>query len=195
MVRKAQELAKAHGWFETKQFENEAGPRYHASTTGPEILSAFASKQLHYWVSGYGTGGTFQGVGKVLRQASPETKIVLAEPEVAPLLTSGVQQERNADGTPSGSHPAFKPHMIQGWTPDFIPQVAETGRSLGLYDEVELINNAEAISTALLLARKEGIFTGISGGASFAVALRVAERAPKGANIVAMLADTAERYL
>eukprot|EP00600_Ochromonadales_sp_CCMP1393_P009009 CAMPEP_0174968216 /NCGR_PEP_ID=MMETSP0004_2-20121128/8009_1 /TAXON_ID=420556 /ORGANISM="Ochromonas sp., Strain CCMP1393" /LENGTH=321 /DNA_ID=CAMNT_0016217421 /DNA_START=2884 /DNA_END=3849 /DNA_ORIENTATION=- len=196
MVNKAQELAKEHGWFQSRQFENEANPRFHAQTTGPEIVSAFSKVgNLDYWVSGYGTGGTFQGVGKVLRQASPETKIVLSEPSGAALLSSGIPQERHADGTPAATHPAFAPHPIQGWTPDFIPQITENGRSLGLYDDLIKIDPADAIQASHLLAQKEGIFTGISGGASYAVALQVAETAPEGSTILAMLADTAERYL
>ena len=195
MVKKAQELAKEHGWFEPRQFENQANALYHASTTGPEILSAFASLGLDYWVGGYGTGGTFQGVGRVFRQASPKTKIILAEPTLAPLMSSGVKQERNADGSPTRTHPAFQPHPVQGWTPDFIPKLAEDGASAGCYDELVLVEGPKAIAASHALAQKEGIFTGISGGASMAAALEVAEKAEKGANIVAMLADTAERYL
>ena len=195
MVKKAQELAKEHGWFEPRQFENQANALYHASTTGPEILSAFASRGLDYWVGGYGTGGTFQGVGRVFKQASPKTKIILAEPALAPLLSSGVKQERNPDGSPTQTHPAFQPHPVQGWTPDFIPKLAEDGANAGCYDELILVDAPKAIQASHALAQKEGIFTGISGGASMAAALDVAEKAEKGANIVAMLADTAERYL
>mmetsp|Transcript_12104 Transcript_12104/g.13921 ORF Transcript_12104/g.13921 Transcript_12104/m.13921 type:complete len:224 (+) Transcript_12104:2-673(+) len=195
MVKKAKELAEKHGWFLTRQFDNVANTRYHAATTGPEIVSAFSSKRLDYFVSGYGTGGTFTGVGKVLRQAMPETKIVLSEPAGAPLLTSGEAQVREKDGSPSSTHPAFQPHPIQGWTPDFIPTLTEAGRTDSLYDELILVEGPDAIKTSHLLAQKEGIFTGISGGASFNVALKVAEKAPKGANILAMLPDTAERYL
>jgi len=195
MVKKARELAAAHGWFMTRQFENEANTRYHAATTGGEIVGAFARKRLDYFVTGYGTGGTFTGVGKVLREAMPETKIILSEPSGAPLLTSGDSQPREDDGSPAATHSAFNPHPIQGWTPDFIPALTEMGRAEKLYDDLLLVDPPEAIKTSHLLAQKEGIFTGISGGASFAVALQVAEKAPKGSNILAMLPDTAERYL
>ena len=195
MVKTAKELAEEHGWFWARQFENEANPAYHANTTGPEILSDFAGKRLDYWVTGYGTGGTLQGVGKVLRQARPDLKIVVSEPENAALLSSGENQQRASDGSPAETHPAFTPHPIQGWTPDFIPKITEGAVDLGLVDEVLKITGEESIATSHRLAKEEGIFTGISGGASMLTALKVAERAPEGSVILTMLPDTAERYL
>lgn len=195
MVNKARELAEKHGWFLARQFENEANPAYHANTTGPEILLDFAGKRLDYFVLGWGTGGTFQGAGKMIKTARPETKIVLAEPSNAALLSSGQKQDRLQDGSPAKTHPAFTPHPIQGWTPDFIPSITEKGINLKLADEIIKINGPDAIATSLRLSKEEGIFTGISGGASFKAALTVAEKAPAGSNIVAILADTGERYL
>jgi len=195
MVKKAAELAEAHGWFLSSQFETEANAAFHASTTGPEILRDFAGKRLDYWVTGYGTGGTYHGAGKMIKTARPEVKIVLAEPDVAPLIASGMPQSRLPTGAPAETHPAFTPHPIQGWTPDFIPKVLAGGLELGLHDQLIPVSGAEGIATALQLGAQEGIFTGISGGASMAVALKVAADAPSGSVIVAMLADTAERYL
>lgn len=195
MVMKAKELSEKHGWFLARQFENEANPKYHANTTGPEILIDFAGKSLDYFVLGYGTGGTFQGAGKVIKSARPETKIILAEPSVAPLLSSGQKQERNNDGSPSKTHPSFNPHPIQGWTPDFIPSITEKGIDLKLVEEIIKITGPDAISTSLRLAKEEGIFTGISGGASFKAALIIAEKAKPNSNILAILPDTAERYI
>jgi len=199
MVLKAQELAAKHGWYYARQFENEANPAYHAQTTGPEILTDFAGKRLDYWVTGYGTGGTFQGAGKVLKAARPDLKIVLSEPRLAPLITSGVKQERmevmGKFGAPATGHPAWTPHPIQGWTPNFIPKITEDGINLGLIHEVLLVDGKEAISTATDLARKEGIFCGISGGATVATALEVCKKAPPGSTVLAMIPDTAERYL
>lgn len=195
MVKKAAELAAEHGYYLARQFENEANPAYHANSTGPEILSDFAGRDLDYWVSGYGTGGTFQGVGKVLKVARPDIKIVLSEPENAALLSSGVSQERTDTGSPASTHPSFSPHPIQGWTPDFIPKVTEDGLNMNLCDQILTITGDESIATAQRLAKEEGIFTGISGGASMATALKVAEDAPAGSTIVTMLADTAERYM
>eukprot|EP00929_Paragymnodinium_shiwhaense_P081151 TRINITY_DN423_c0_g1_i1.p1 TRINITY_DN423_c0_g1~~TRINITY_DN423_c0_g1_i1.p1 ORF type:complete len:382 (-),score=91.73 TRINITY_DN423_c0_g1_i1:486-1631(-) len=199
MVLKAEELAEKHGWVLARQFENDANPEYHAQTTGPEILRDFAGKRLDYWVTGYGTGGTFHGVGKVLKAARPETKIILSEPKVAPLLTSGIKQERKSVmgewGAPAQGHPAWKPHPIQGWTPNFIPKVCEDGMNLKIVDEVLLVDGQDSINTSLALARQEGIFTGVSGGATVQTALEVAEKAPEGSVILAMVPDTAERYL
>lgn len=191
MVSKAAELAKEHGWFLPSQFENEANRAFHAKTTGPEILTAFArsNMKLDYFVSGYGTGGTFSGVGSVLRVASPDTKVILAEPKLAPLLQSGVPQGDQP------SHPSFNPHPIQGWTPDFIPKITQKASDDKLYDEIVLVDGPEGINGSKTLATKEGIFTGISGGSSFAAALTVAKTAPKGSNILCMIPDTAERYL
>ncbi|GHP03135.1 hypothetical protein PPROV_000189000 [Pycnococcus provasolii] len=194
MVRKAEELCEEHGWFLCSQFETDANARFHASTTGPEILRDFAGKRLDYWVTGYGTGGTYAGAGKVLKVARPETKIILAEPEAAGLIASGIEQERNGRSH-AVSHPAFTPHPIQGWTPDFIPYVLSEGLDANLHDELVPVTAEEAISTASRLAAEEGIFTGISGGATVAVALKTAAKAEKGSVILAMCPDTSERYL
>ena len=195
MVAKAEELCEKHGWFLCRQFENDANPAFHASTTGPEILTDFAGKRLDYFVTGYGTGGTFQGVGRVIKAARPDTKIVLLEPEAASLIASGTKTERKSTGAPKGSHPAFAAHPIQGWTPDFIPKVLEDAQAMDLYDELVPISGPEAIETAQKLASTQGIFTGISGGASMAGALKVAAKAPKGSVILTMLPDTSERYM
>eukprot|EP00933_Yihiella_yeosuensis_P068785 TRINITY_DN7476_c0_g1_i8.p1 TRINITY_DN7476_c0_g1~~TRINITY_DN7476_c0_g1_i8.p1 ORF type:complete len:376 (-),score=109.21 TRINITY_DN7476_c0_g1_i8:226-1353(-) len=199
MVLKAEELAAAHGWFLARQFENEANPAYHAQTTGPEILRDFAGKPLDYYVTGYGTGGTFHGVGKMLKQARPDCKIILSEPANAALISSGEKQERKEVlgqwGAPAKGHPAWTPHPIQGWTPNFIPKVAEDGLDLNLHDEIVLVDGNEAMKTAIELSRMEGIFCGTSGGATVATALKVCEKAPQGSTILAMVPDTAERYL
>ncbi|HUR39589.1 MAG TPA: PLP-dependent cysteine synthase family protein [Verrucomicrobiae bacterium] len=195
MVLKAQELAKAHGWFLTRQFENEANPDMHSRTTAKEIVADFKGEKLDYWVTGYGTGGTLKGVARVLAKEMPQTKIVVCEPSEAPLLGSGTEQQRNADGSPSAPHPAFKPHAMQGWTPDFIPKLTADGIKENRIDRVIAIPNAEAIKWSQELARKEGIFVGITAGGSFAGALRVAADAPKGTTILCMLPDTGERYL
>jgi cysteine synthase len=175
MVRKAEELAKKHGWFLARQFENPANPAYHRNTTGPEILSDFAGKRLDAFVSGWGTGGTITGAGEVIKLARPDTRIVLAEPENAALV----------------SGKAFTPHKIQGWTPDFIPKVLNTK----VADRIVTVSDADAIATARLLATQEGIFCGISCGATFTAALAVAREAAPGSVILAMLPDTGERYL
>jgi len=193
MVEKARELAEKHSWFQTRQFENEANPAYHAQTTGPEILSAFAGKRLDFWVTGYGTGGTMSGAGKVIKQARPDVKIILCEPSSAPLVSNGIKQERRADGSPSSSHPSFTPHPIQGWTPDFIPDITERG--LHIADDLILVEPQDAIDMALRLGSQEGLFTGISGGATVQAAVQLAENVPAGSSILAMLPDTAERYM
>jgi cysteine synthase A len=195
MVRKAEELCEKHGWFLCHQFENEANWQFHEKTTGPEIINDFEGKDLDYWVTGYGTGGTFHGAGKYIKSVRPDVKIVLAEPEAAGLLASGIPTERNADGSPVGSHPAFAAHPIQGWTPDFIPKVLEDGMGLELMDEFLPIPGDEGIATSQMLARNEGILTGISGGATMWAAIETAKKAPEGSVIVAMLPDTGERYL
>ena len=175
MVKKAAELAKKHGWVLASQFDNPANPAYHRNTTGPEILSAFAGKRLDAFVSGWGTGGTMTGAGEMIKLARPDTRVVVAEPENAPMLS----------GKP------FTPHKIQGWTPDVVPGV--------LYPQVAdlilLVSDADAISNARLLATREGIFCGISSGATFAAALQLARAAEPGSVILAMLPDTGERYL
>jgi cysteine synthase A len=175
MVRKAEELAKKHGWFLARQFENPANPAYHRSTTGPEILSDFVGKRLDFFVTGWGTGGTLTGAGEMIRLARPDVHIVAAEPEGAAMLS----------GKP------FSPHKIQGWTPDFIPAVLNRG----VPDRIVTVSDTEAIEAARALARKEGIFCGISSGATFAAAAKVAREAGGGAVVLAMLPDTGERYL
>ncbi len=195
MVTKAVELAETHGWFLTRQFENEANPDIHSRTTAREILADFQGERLDYWVTGYGTGGTLRGVSRVLAQESPSTKIIVCEPSDAPLLGSGREQARNPDGSASSPHPAFNPHPMQGWTPDFIPKLTADVVLAKVIDRVIPITGPEALRWSAELARKEGLFVGISSGATFAGALRVAAEAPKGANILCMLPDTGERYL
>lgn len=175
MVRKAKELAEKHGWFLARQFENEANPAYHRQTTGPEILLDFAGRRLDYFVSGWGTGGTVTGAGQILKRARPDIKVVLAEPANARLVAGG----------------EFKPHKIQGWTPDFVPAVFDRT----VFDENLSVTDDEAIATAKALALKEALFVGISSGATAAAALKVAEKAPEGSVILAVLPDTGERYL
>lgn len=194
MVEKTLELAKAHGWFYTRQFENEANPDMHSRTTAREILDDFEGRQLHCWVTGYGTGGTLKGVGRVLRAESPQTRVVVCEPVDAALLTSGEPQARAPDGSPSAHHPAWRPHPMQGWTPDFIPKLTGDAVDAHLFDEVLTIAGPEALACSRDLAAREGIFVGITAGATFAGALKVAERAAPGANILCMLPDTGERY-
>jgi cysteine synthase A len=175
MIRKAKELAEKNGWFLARQFENEANPEYHRNTTGPEILSDFAGKRLDFWVSGWGTGGTLTGAGQMLKKARPELKIIACEPANAPLLKGG----------------EWKPHKIQGWTPDILPAVLDKS----VPDEILPVTDDDAIKTARALALKEGIFCGISSGGTFSAALQVAQKAPRGSVILAMLPDTAERYI
>jgi cysteine synthase A len=195
MVAKAIELAKANGWFLTRQFENEANPDVHSRTTAQEILEDFKGEPLDYWVTGYGTGGTLKGVARVLAKERPDTKIVVCEPAEAPLLASGVTQQRNPDGSPALAHPAFKPHPMQGWTPDFIPKLTADAVGTGVIDRILAISNADALRYSRELAQKEGIFVGISAGATFAGALQVCAAAAKGATVLCMLPDTGERYL
>jgi cysteine synthase A len=195
MYSKAQELAEKNGWFLASQFETKANADIHETTTAREIINDFKGQRLDYFVSGYGTGGTVAGVGRVLRKERPETKIILSEPTNAALLSSGKPQERTASGSPAGSHPAFEPHPIQGWTPDFIPLVLQEALDKKFYDELIPVPGTEGIAWSKRLAAEEGIFTGISGGATFAVAMRIAEKAPKGSVILAVLPDTGERYL
>mgnify|MGYP001598072663 FL=1 len=195
MINKTIELAKKHGWFMPRQFENEANPDMHSRTTAQEILADFKGERLDYWVTGYGTGGTLKGVARVLAKERPETKIVVCEPSDAPLLASGVQQQRHPDGTPSAPHPGFKPHPMQGWTPDFIPKLTEDAVLMKVIDRILPIPGPDAIKYSKELATKEGIFVGISAGGTLAGALKVAAEAAKGANILCMLPDTGERYL
>ena len=175
MVRKAEELAKRHGWFLTRQFENEANPAWHRNTTGPEILRDFAGQRLDYFVSGWGTGGTLTGAGEVLKLARPNLKVIATEPANASLLAGG----------------EWHPHKIQGWTPDFLPKVL----SRAIADEIIPIDEVLARDMARRLAQEEGIFCGISSGATVAAALEVAKQAPQGSVLLAMLPDTGERYL
>lgn len=195
MVEKAKELAAKHGWFLTRQFENEANPAMHERTTGREIMDAFKGDKLDYWVTGFGTGGTLTGVSRVLKKESPATKIIVCEPPDAAMLSSGADQARNPDGSPSASHPAWTPHPIQGWSPDFIPAITAEAVETGVIHKIVKTPPAEGMKWSKALAQKEGIFTGISGGSTFAGAMAIAEEAPKGSTILAMLPDTGERYL
>jgi cysteine synthase len=195
MVTKAVELATTHGWYLTRQFENEANADMHSRTTAREIIEDFKGEKLDYWVTGYGTGGTLKGVSRVLANEMPATKIIVCEPEDAPLLASGVEQPRNPDGSAAAAHAAFKPHPMQGWTPDFIPKLTADAVAMKVIDRIVPIPGAEALRCAGELARKEGIFVGITAGATFAGALRVCAEAPRNATILCMLPDTGERYL
>jgi cysteine synthase len=195
MVNKAVELAEAHGWFLTRQFENEANADMHSRTTAVEILADFAGERLDYWVTGFGTGGTLKGVGRVLAKERPDTKVIVCEPADAPMLTDGSKQERKPDGSPTGSHPAWKPHPMQGWSPDFIPKLTGDAVEMGLVDRVLTISAADAMHWSRELAQKEGIFVGITAGGTFAGALQICKQAPDGANVLCMLPDTGERYL
>lgn len=195
MYQKAKELAEANGWFLAKQFETDANAKIHENTTAQEILADFAGDRLDYVVTGYGTGGTMTGVGRVLRKERPETKIILSEPANAQLIGSGQGQERTSNGEPAVSHPAFEPHPIQGWTPDFIPLVLQEAIDQKYYDELVPIPGPVGIEWSRKLAQQEGIFTGVSGGSTFAVAMQIAEKAAAGSVILCMLPDTGERYL
>lgn len=195
MYRKAVELAKANGWFMARQFETRANADIHEATTGREIVADFAGDRLDHVVLGYGTGGTVAGISRVLRRERPDTRIVLAEPANAQLLGSGTAQPREADGAPAATHPAFEPHPIQGWTPDFIPLVLQECVDSKGYDDLIPVPGADGMAWARKLARSEGILTGVSGGASFAVAMKIAERAAPGSVILAILPDTGERYM
>ena len=195
MVIKAIELARTHGWFLTRQFENEANADMHSRTTAREIIEDFRGEKLDYWVTGYGTGGTLKGVSRVLAKEMPQTKIVVCEPEDAQLLASGIDQERNPDGSPASGHPAFKPHPMQGWTPDFIPKLTADAVKLNVIHRIIHVQGAEAIRCSGELATKEGIFVGITAGATFAGALRLCADVPKGSTVLCMLPDTGERYL
>ena len=195
MYQKAVELAKKHGWFLAHQFETPANAEIHEATTAREILADFKGDRLDWFVTGYGTGGTLTGVARVLRKERPDTKIVLCEPANAQLLGSGKPQDRAADGSPAVGHTAFEPHPIQGWTPDSIPLVLQESVDRKFFDQRVPIAGPEGIKWAKALAQKEGIFCGISSGATFAVAMQITEKAPAGSVILAMLPDTGERYL
>ena len=195
MYNKAVELAEANGWFLASQFETAANADIHENTTGQEILADFEGSRLDYWVSGYGTGGTVTGVARVLREKRPETKIILSEPANAQLIGSGHEQARGERHSPAESHPAFEPHPIQGWTPDFIPYVLQESIDKKYFDELIPVAGADGIAWSRKLAQKEGIFTGISGGSTFAISMAIAEKAAPGTVILCMLPDTGERYL
>lgn len=195
MLNKAVELAEKHGWFLCHQFENEANADIHSKTTAPEILEAFKGETLDYWVTGFGTGGTLKGVGRVLRKESPKTKIIVCEPDNSQLLTTNIAQKRNTDGSPAESHKGYHPHLMQGWTPDFIPKLTGDAVEAELIDKILAISGEDAIKNTKALAQKEGIFCGITSGATFTGALKIAQEAPKGSNILCMLPDTGERYL
>ena len=194
MLEKAAELAESHGWFLCRQFENEANADIHSRTTAVEILRDFEGDRLDAWVCGYGTGGTLKGVARVLKKVRPETRVVVCEPESAPVLASGIVQSRHADGTPTGSHPSFQPHVIQGLAPDFVARLTEDAVESGLIDQVVPVSDAEALRCAQRLACEEGIFCGISSGATLAAALTLCKEMAADSNVVCMLPDTAERY-
>ena len=195
MVNKAVELAKKHGWFLTRQFENEANADMHSRTTAREIIADFAGERLDYWVTGFGTGGTLKGVARVLAKERPETKVVVCEPADAPMLTSKGAQARNPDGSASASHPAWKPHPMQGWSPDFVPKLTADAVDMNVIHKILTITGSDAMKCSRDLAQKEGIFVGITAGGTFAAALQVCKDAPKGATVLCMLPDTGERYL
>jgi cysteine synthase len=194
MLAKAEELAREHGWFLCRQFENPANAEVHARTTAKEILEDFSATGLDYWVTGAGTGGTLTGVARMLRRHSPGTRIIACEPDNAPMLGSGIAQPEGPGGR-NASHPMFRPHLMQGWSPDFIPELTHQALSEGLVDEIVPVNGAHAIATARLLAEREGILAGISGGATLAGALALCRRVPAGSSVLCMLPDTGERYL
>jgi cysteine synthase len=195
MVAKAIELAETHGWFLTRQFENEANADMHSRTTAQEILRDFEGERLDYWVTGFGTGGTLKGVARVLTKERPQTKIVVAEPDDAAMLSSGIPQPRNPDGSASASHPAWRPHPQQGWSPDFIAKLVGDAVDTKVISQILRIPNAEAMRNSKELASKEGILVGITSGATFAGALQVCANASEGSTILCMLPDTGERYL
>jgi cysteine synthase A len=195
MYTKAKELAEENGWFLASQFETKDNADIHEATTAREILADFEGERLDYWITGYGTGGTVSGVGRVLRKERPETRIILTEPANAAIVSSGYVNTRNEAHQPTESHPDFEPHPIQGWTPDFIPWVLQEAIDESYYDELIPIPGTEGIEWSRRLAAQEGIFTGISGGSTFAVAMRLAEKAPEGSVMLVMLPDTGERYL
>ena len=191
----AKRLVHKNNWFFARQFENEDNANIHEETTGIEIYNDFKDIGLDYWVSGYGTGGTFTGVSRTLRQKLPNTKLILTEPDVAPLIASEHEQSRNSDGSAAESHPAWNPHPIQGWTTDFIPLVLQESIDKEYYDELIPVSGEDGLFWSHELAKKEGIITGVSGGSTFAIAVEVAKKATKGSNILCMLPDTAERYM
>ena len=195
MVKKAVALANKNGWFLTRQFENEANADFHSRTTAREIINDFAGERLDFWVTGFGTGGTLKGVARVLEKERPETKIIVAEPAEAPMLTSGTPQQQNPDGSPAAGHPAWNPHPIQGWSPDFIPKLTGDAIAAKYVDRIITIPAPEAMQWSKQLAQKEGIFVGVSAGGTFGAVMKVCADAPNGSTVLAMLPDTGERYL
>lgn len=195
MMNKAAEMAKEFGWFLCRQFENDINAEVHRRTTARELLADFNQDSLDYWVSGYGTGGTLLGVASVLKAESPTTQIIVAEPDNSPVLASGIPQQLDDSGQVAASHPEFKPHLMQGWAPDFISGLTSTAVGSALIDQIMPVAGNDALQCSKDLARKEGIFAGISSGATLAAAIEVARDAPIGSNIVCMLPDTGERYL
>ena len=195
MVAKARELAEAHGWFWCRQFENEANAEIHARTTAREILADFEGLPLDYLVTGVGTGGTLKGVSRVLKAERPAVRIIICEPDNSPVIASGIAQDYRPDGAPASSHPRFRPHVVQGWAPDFIPKLTGDALAAGHVDGVIGISGGEALRLSRALARSEGIFCGISGGATLAGALAVAKAAEPGVAILFIVPDTGERYL
>jgi len=195
MVKKANELAAQNGWFLTRQFENEANADMHSRTTAREILDDFAGEPLDYWVTGFGTGGTLKGVARVLAKERPETRIVVCEPVDAPMLSSKIEQQRNADGSAAAGHPAWKPHPMQGWGPDFIPKLTGDAVAADYIDRLITVAGPDAMHWSKQLAQQEGIFVGITAGGTFAGAMQVCKDAPRGATVLCMLPDTGERYL
>ncbi|MBT8414739.1 MAG: PLP-dependent cysteine synthase family protein, partial [Boseongicola sp.] len=195
MYKKAVELAEKNDWFLASQFETPDNADIHEATTAREILADFDGERLDYFVTGYGTGGTVSGVSRVLRKERPDTKIILTEPDNAALIASGVAQERTPSHAPESGHPAWAPHPIQGWTPDFIPYVLQEAIDGAYYDDLLPVAGADGIAWSKRLAAEEGILTGVSGGSTFAVSMKVAETAPEGSVILCMLPDTGERYL
>lgn len=195
MLAKARELAETHGWFLCNQFSNDANADVHSATTAREILSSFPDGTLDYFITGFGTGGTLKGIARVLRQQSENTCIIAAEPDNAPVMRSGLPQTFTATGDPAHGHSAFRPHLMQGWAPDFMSKLTHDAVTGGLIDRVEPVNGNDALLTARKLARQEGIFCGTSGGATLAAALSVAKTAPSGSRLLCILPDTGERYL
>jgi cysteine synthase A len=195
MLRKSVELAEAHGWYLCRQFENEANADVHSRTTAPEIIQDMDGERIDYFVSGFGTGGTLKGVARALKHHDGRTRIIAAEPDNAQILGSGIPQQRNDDGSPAASHPMFRPHLMQGWAPDFVSRLTEDAMTAGWVDEIVPVAGNDAMATSRALAREEGVFVGTSSGGSLAAALTIARTAPKGSNIVCMLHDTGERYL
>ncbi len=195
MYQKAKELVASNGWFLARQFETPDNSDIHENTTAREIMADFDGQRLDYVVTGYGTGGTVTGIGRVLRKERPDTKIILLEPANAQLVGSGIDQERTDEGGPAVGHSAWEPHLIQGWTPNFIPLVLQESIDNNYYDDVIPVLGPVGIEWASKLAAREGIMTGVSGGSTFAIAMQIAEKAETGSVILAMLPDTSERYL